>query len=394
MEVIRNARLVSFLTEGYDGETADLLLEDGKISRIVPTGTIPASVPGYDAAGKTVLPGMIDLHMHLYFFTANFDKLAVESLDPNRVILHAAEYAEEMLRQGFTTVRDVGNQFYAGILMREMVKAGHVKGPRIFAAGKCISPSANGNETFPGLYAECNDPASITRICREESAKGVDLLKYMATGAVANARGIPGALITTREELQAVKDAADALYLPVAVHCHGKAGIVLCAEVGVTTIEHASDIDAECTELLLKHGGRTAIVPTLGPIGLMNAGLLGEAVAAKIDPLDQQQEHHPMVEANRAGVLTGWGTDVSLDYFAANPGSEFLLRKLRGYTPEEMLCQATRNSAKILGLEDRLGTIAEGKLADLVIVDGKPDEEINVMTKLPAAVYREGVRYY
>ena len=108
----------------------------------------------------------------------------------------------------------------------------------------------------------------------------------------------------------------------------------------------------------------------------------------------QPVKKHKMLDASRAGILTGWGTDVSQDYYTENPGSEFALRSERGYTNQEILQQATINSAKIIGLEDRLGTVKVGKLADLIVVDGKPDEDISVMYKHPYAVYKEGRRYF
>ena len=200
--------------------------------------------------------------------------------------------------------------------------------------------------------------------------------------------GVPGALLTTKPELQALNDTAEAYGKYAAVHCHSKAGILLCAEVGIHTIEHASDIDDECIERILSHGSHSAIIPTLGPIGLMRSGMLGESIAKKVRETSCEQQK--MLEASRVGVLTGWGTDVSLDYYSSNPGSEFLLRKERGWTAVEMLEQATINSARIIGVDDDLGTIKAGKIADLVIVDGKPDEDITVMTRYPWRILQAG----
>lgn len=393
--LLKNARLLPYLTEGYAGDRADILIENGKISRIMQPGTDTEMTDTIDVSGKTVLPGMFDLHMHLYFYTTDFNKLAVESRDPNMVTLRAVEAAREYLAQGFTTIRDVGNPYYVGLLVREGTAQGLFQGPRVFSAGQCITPTARGNDTFAELYSEANTPGDLVKVCRDQCAHGVDLLKYMGTGSVGGVKGIPGALITTEEELGTVQRVAEEQGVPVAVHCHGKSGIMLCASLGIRTIEHASDIDEECTDLILKKGGKSCIVPTLGPIGLMQEGLLVDAVSKKFEPEKNGQNRiHPMVKASRAGVLTGWGTDVSLDYYSSHVGSEFILRKMRGYTNQEMLMQATINSAKILGVEDKLGTIAEGKLADLLVVDGDPDQDITVMTRRPEAVYKEGVRCF
>jgi imidazolonepropionase-like amidohydrolase len=392
--IFKNARLIPYLTDDYTQDRADVFVEDGCIRRIVPVGTALPDADVFDVNGRTLLPGMFDLHMHLYFFTSDFNKLAIDSANPVNAALHAIESAHEHLSQGFTTVRDCGNQYDIGLFIKAGVEKGLIVGPRVLTTGRIISPTARGNDTFPSLYAIADTSEELVKLCRSESAKGIDFLKYMGTGSVGNVSGIPGALITTLEEMATVQRVAEAQGTYVAVHCHGKQGILLCAQLGIRTIEHASDIDEECTELILRNGNKSAIVPTLGPIGLMQEGLLADAVAKKISPIERTQSLHPMVGASRAGVLTGWGTDVSLDYYTSHVGSEFLLRQLRGYTCEEMLKQATINSAKILGLDKQLGTIAEGKLADLLVVDGNPDEDIFVMTKRPDAVYKEGVRYF
>lgn len=388
--ILKNARLVPYLTEGYEERYGDVIIEGEKIETIVPCAPEAEDCEIYDLQGKTLLPGMIDLHMHLYFFTADFNRLAVESNDQNQVLLHGLSYAKEFLRQGFTTVRDCGNQYDCGLAVRKATESRLIEGPRVYTAGQCITPSALGNDTFPALYDVCNTPQEVYSVCRQQAARGIDLLKYIATGAVANAAGKPGMLITTKEELTALKRASEDLYLPAAAHCHGKEGILLCADVGIATIEHASDIDEECTERILKHSSRSAIVPTLGPIALMMDGRLDEAVSAKIKRMESEEAVHPMVQASRAGVLTGWGTDISKDFFAAHPGCEFLLRKNRGYTEKEILQQATINSARILGISHKLGTIAKGKLADFAVIDGKPDEDISAMERYPAAVFKEG----
>lgn len=393
--ILRNARLIPYLTEGYAGEYADILISDGIIEAIMPPGTAVEDIKSADAGSKTVMPGMFDLHMHLDFFTSDFNAVSVESREPNAVILHAVEAAKEYLSQGFTTIRDVGNPYNVGLLVRDGITRGLFDGPRVFTAGQCITPTARGNDSLPELHVEANSPDELVRVCREQCARGVDLIKYMGTGSVGGVRGVPGALITTERELGTVQRVAEEQGVPVAVHCHGKAGILLCASLGIRTIEHASDIDAECVELILRNGGRSAIVPTLGPIGMMREGLLEEAVAKKFqDGASEPQGVHPMVAASRDGVLTGWGTDVSLSYYASHVGSEFLLRSARGYTNEEMLKQATIDSARILGVDGELGTVAAGKIADLIIVDGKPDIDITAMTHRPAAVYKRGARCF
>lgn len=386
MIVLKNARLVSYLTEDCPLETADIVIDGKEISGIYPTGTDFGDCEKVDLAGKTVLPGILDLHMHLHF-----DTMDSHLKKPYEYIISGISYAEEFLRQGFTTIRSCGDPYGVGFAVRQAERQGIVKAPRIFTSGGFISPTARGGEG-PGTHF-ADGAAELQKACREEYAEGADFLKYMGTGSVASAEGEPGALICTREEMFTLQSMAEALGTYAAVHCHGKSGIMLCAEAGIRTIEHVSYIDDECIELILKKGGKSAIIPTLGPIGLLRGGMFKNAAIAKKAGA-QPVKKHKMLDASRAGILTGWGTDVSQDYYTENPGSEFALRSERGYTNQEILQQATINSAKIIGLEDRLGTVKVGKLADLIVVDGKPDEDISVMYKHPYAVYKEGRRYF
>lgn len=396
MVVIKNARLVSYLTEGWNGGLADIIVEGRQIQQILPAGEteFPCDAEVLDAAGKTVLPGMMDLHMHLYYSTDDY--FALGAMGQNQHLFNSIRSANEFLRQGFTTIRDCGNVFGIGIALRDAVSAGIIKGPRILTAGQCLTPYAKGNGTFPSLYCEVNTPEEILKACRKEYAEGVDFIKYMATGSVANLNGEPGELISSGEEIFALQSAADSLGAYVGVHCHGKEGIRLCAEAGIRTIEHASMIDGDCIDLILQKGGRSAIVPTLDPVVQIHRGYMcGNVPPAISEKIDQVYAHTAnLVEATRAGVVTGWGTDCSFDFFSHNVGYEFDARREIGYTNEEILRQATIDSARILGLQDKLGTLAVGKLADMIVVDGKPDEDISAMYSYPVAVFKEGSRCF
>lgn len=401
MLIIRNARLIPELTGDLSvmmtdkGLMADLVIENGRFKEIAPAGSIEADgAEEMDLGGRTALPGMFDLHMHLYFSSANF--AAVAQKTQNDYVFDSIRYANEMLRQGFTTIRDAGNPYYIGITLRDAINAGVITGPRIYTSGIILTPTAKGNDTFPNLYRELDDPSDLRQAVRAECAKGVDWVKYMATGSVANLTGVPGELITSIEELNALQAEADSRGVPTMVHCHGIDGIRLCAEAGINTIEHASMIDEEAIELILRNQGRTSIVPTLDPVVQMHRGDDCEDMPQIImDKIDEVYSHTgDLVKATRAGILTGWGTDVSMSFFHNNPGYEFDVRSEVGYTNLEILEQATINSARILGVDDRLGTIEKGKLADLVVIDGNPDEDISVMTKLPDLVLREGRRMF
>lgn len=388
MIVLKNARLIPYLTEDYDGEMADIVIKGKSIDAVCKTGRDYGELETVDLKGKTVLPGLLDLHVHLHFSHMDFAELGRKLLYEN--VINALSYAEELLRQGFTTVRTCGDPHGVGFAVKDAAARGVIKGPQVFSCGMYISPTTRGVDYLAHI-ADGTD--ELQKACREEYSQGADFLKYMGTGSVGSETGEPGALISSREELFMLQQMAESLGVHAAVHCHGKAGIMLCAEAGIRTIEHASYIDDECIELILKKGGKSAIIPTLGPIGLMRGGMFKSKVIAEKAGA-QSVKKHKMLDASRAGVLTGWGTDVSQDYFTENPGSEFALRSERGYTNREILEQATINSAKIIGMEKKLGTIKIGKQADLVIINGKPDEDISVMYQYPDMVFREGARCF
>ena len=392
MLVIKNCRLIPELTEGFDGQMADIVVDGKYISEILPAGT--ANYEGaevIDGQGMTVLPGFFDLHAHLMF--KNQDYYASMMRGQNEYLVDCMEYAGVYLKHGYTTIRDCGNDFYAGIAVRDAVSKGVVKGPHIITSGKIISPVAKGNESFGSLYWETDDPADMLHIVRTETAKGVDFIKYMVTGAVLNEGGVPGELITTEEEIRAITDAAEKLGTYVAAHCHGTEGIKLAVKNGIRTIEHASYVDEECVELMLKRKDLIATGPTYSIAytlykELYEGGVLPEFVEKSRAACASMAKSVAMCEA--AGVLVGWGTDLDRQMFERFPGLEFVARNEMGQPNIESLKEATINSAKIIGEDHLRGTIKTGKYADLAIFSGNPDEDMTVMKNLPKYVLREG----
>ena len=389
--IIKNARLLPELTEGYAQEYGDVKVIGNRIEGIYPAASLSAEEGEQvlDACGKTLLPGMMDLHMHLYFHSSNLEAMGKEG--PAEALLHCIEYAKEMLKWGFTTVRDCGSTFNLGVITRDAIADGVLQGPRVFACGKCITPTAKGNDTFPNLYTEVDRPDEMMGIVRKEHVLGTDFVKYMGTGSVANRTGAPGELVTTYEELAALQKAAESVGTYVAVHCHGTEGIKMCAEIGIHTIEHASVMTQECIDLILAHKNRTCLVPTLNPVYEIYESAAGAVPRWLYDKIVLLIEHTAMlVEAERQGCLLGWGTDTSLETFRKIPNYEFYARSKCGFTPMEILKQATINGARILGVEEELGSIRAGKLADLILVDGNPDQDILLMRQLPLMVMKDG----
>lgn len=392
--LIKKARLVKELTEGIGFEgLGDVLIHGNRIKEISPTGTRNYNEDEVlDINGNTLLPGLWDLHAHLYLQsqTCNTDVLTKDVGDE---LFDCFDYAKEYLKQGYTTIRDCGSILDTNILLRNAINRGALKGPRIIACGIIITPTERGNSSFPRLYAEVDGVDELMKVARLELQKGADFLKYMATGAYTNSDGRPGDTIATIGELRAIQEIAEMKNTYVAVHAHGDDGIRKCVDVGIRTIEHGSLISDETIDkMLAQNEPRSFIIPTLSlwdtmlsenPQGLVTNG------SQKLDLVRYSMTRWE--QAYKAGLKLGFGTDITMPEFVNQPGLEFKCRK--NYTNMkdiDLLLQATKYSAEIAGYSDELGTVKEGKIADLIVVEGKPDDDISAMYKLPTVVIRDG----
>lgn len=397
MMLLKNCRLVAQLTEGYDATTADVLLEGNRIAQIKPCGHefgLEADTPVIDLNGRTLLPGFIEMHTHLCYYIYNSFEIA--AVPEGATAFYTYEFAREYLNQGYTTVRDCGSTHNAVVYVRDAINRGTLPGPRLIASGLIVTPTETGNETFPNLYLEADGPDELQKAVRQELKKGNDFIKYMASGAFMNEGGDPGVQIATQQELDAIVAAARLKGTYVAAHAHGTEAIKACIRAGVRTIEHGTFIDDEGIDLL-KGSTESFVVPTAG-IGLY--ALDPENQTEVSDEFYQKTlqyrdaENHSIHSAYRAGLKFGFGSDLDLAAIRSRLGFEFIARK-EYYTFDDIdiLLQATKNSAEICGLGDEIGTVKEGKLADLVIVDGKPDEDIYVLTNPVDHVIRDGVLF-
>lgn len=389
MLVLKNCRLVTELTEGYDGEYADIAVENGIISGIYSQGGAPEG-ESVDMGGKTVLPGLFDLHMHL-----NFDTMDIAYIGSRRVeqsIVDGLSYAQDYLRNGYTFVRDCGMGEHAGQYVRQMIEKGLVKGPHYIHCGACNTPPTAGNAVFGPIYKEFTDPEEAEGIVREDLENGASFVKYMVSGAMMNEGGDPQAMICTEAQLKAMADAAKAHGTYLSCHVHGKPGILACLDNDVYTLEHCSYLDEECIEKFLEKKGKCVMIPTVGIMYGMVKNLSGDVPEFMSQKNGVIYDHAVSMfgKAYRAGVKIGWGSDLDRPTFDMFPGLEFMGRTAFGLSNVELLKMATIDSAEIVHMEHLAGTIKVGKWADFCVVDGKPDEDISAMYKLPAHVFKMG----
>lgn len=217
--VIQNARLLPELSGGYGG-IACVRTEEERITEIAPSITPARSEPVLDARGCTLLPGLIDMHVH--FGVSGGDVLADNFKPLPYRTLEAYQFARRTLDAGFTTVRDVGDVDYMVIALRELINMGKLTGPRIKCSGKILTPVESGNEYFQGMYDECDGVDQVRAACRRQFQRGCDFIKVMASGAISNPGGMPGMTIETEEELTEMVRCARQRGTYVAAHCHGE----------------------------------------------------------------------------------------------------------------------------------------------------------------------------
>jgi len=400
MLIIKNARLLAPLTEGYDLPMADIWMDGGKIIEIREPGWIPqesaavaaATVDGatvIDAQGKTVLPGLIDMHAHVYLKSLDFSK--IKGLGPADSVLNAYQYAREYLKAGYTTVRDCGCMYNVTVAMEEGRKRGELDVPRLISSGQILTPTETGNDTFGELYIEADSPEEVRKAARQQFKLKNDFIKYMVTGSFLNEKGSPGMVIAALDELKAAVEIAEMKESYVCGHAHSAEGIKRAIEAGVRTIEHGVFLDDECIELFLTKPN-CFLVPT-GGITLACEGdteYMSDNLREKAERYFEEERIN-INRAYEAGLKMGFGSDLDMENFVSHVGYEFTARTdYYNFKPMDILLQATKNSAEILKMDDEIGTIKVGKAADLFLADGNPDEDIRVMNKPPVHVIAGG----
>lgn len=378
MRVLRNARIIPELTPGFTDVQADIVVEGEKIVEILPAKTAKGS-DVLDMTGNTVIPGLIEAHLHLDL--SGMDVYEENTMPDAYRAMRALRLAQDNLRKGYTTVRDLGDRNNIVLYVAKAVKEGLVTGPDILASGKIITPTECGNEYFGGMYLEADSPMEFRKAVRKQYQLGADWIKVMATGAVMNPGGTPGEPIIMEDEMRAVCEAANYVGRPVAIHCHGVEGTKMAIRCGVRTVEHSSIMDDECIRMYLATD-QTFPIPTLAP--MTNFVEFSED-KPKFYVEKATQIRKELVESMRAayqaGVKLGWGTDAGVYVGSHGDGIyEFRIRvRDLEFTPKDCLIQATKNNAEILLIDDEVGTIETGKKANLLAVRGNPDEDINAL---------------
>jgi imidazolonepropionase-like amidohydrolase len=369
-----------------------VVVEDGKITAIEPGFRNPAAGDRViDLKQGTLLPGLFDMHVHLtgeYSKTAEIDGYKKNEGD---VAIDGVVYAERTLLAGFTTVRDLGDSYRASIPLRNAINAGKVPGPRIVAAGKSIAstgghadPTNGWARKFPADPGPedgvINSVEDARKAVRQRYKDGSDTIKITATGGVLSIakNGLNPQM--TEEEIRAVVTTARDYGFKVAAHAHGAEGIKRAIRGGVDTIEHGTFMDDEGMKLMKAHG--TFYVPTMSAgrwvfDQAQDPNFFPPVVRPKALAVGPQIQG-TFAKAYKNGVKIMFGTDTGVGKHGDN-AKEFKLMVEGGMPPMEAIRVATSVPAKFLDLDDKTGSIATGKLGELVGVPGDPLKDISVM---------------
>ena len=384
--ILKNCRLLPELSPVSEAATADLEISEGFVVKISCEPLEGETC--FDCEGKTLLPGLIDLHTHISGLRGPGSSTF---RTPMKALVEYADQTRRYLDYGYTTVRDCGSLGRVANFVRDLVCRDVLEGPDIISCGLILIPTeVEESDEIYDMYVNCDSPDEFRKGVRKELAEHADYIKIMASGSAFHPTGILSQPILAREELQAAVDAAALKGSYVAAHAHGDAAVRTCIETGVKTIEHATYIGEETLEILKQTEG-CYLVPTLSAMHVSRPD--GEESSFWLQRLSEMLKFctENIERAYRAGCKLGFGTDSTVTMDQYEQGLEFKFRKEFCHMDNmDILLQATRYSAEIADIGDRVGRIEEGYLADLILVDGNPDEEMSVMYRRPEKVWKRG----
>ena len=381
-------------------EQVTLVIEQGKIARIT-NGYEPAPPGGrlLDWRSRTVLPGLIDCHVHIDHEHSETDLADEVRLEPEDMAFRAAAYARITLRAGFTTVRDLGGTG-VNLALRRAIGKGLAQGPRIVCAGSAIGstgghvdPSGGFNRTHRAALLPAdevaNGPDDCRRAVRKQIQLGADVIKIAATGGVLSHEKDGSRPQFSQAEMEAVVQTAADYGLKVAAHAHGAEGIKRALRAGVASIEHGTLMDDEAIGLFKKTGAYYVPTLTAGHSVADSAkkpGYFPALIAEKAKALGPRMQA-TFSKAYKAGVKIAFGTDAGVYRHGLNY-LEFVYMVEAGMKPMDAIVAATRSAADLLGISTEVGTLEPGKTADVIAVDGDPLKDIAVMGKVAGVVQK------
>ena len=388
--VIYAGRVITDASKPAEGPSTSVVTDD-RITSITPgRAAAPVDAEVVDLGDKTLLPGLIDLHVHLTGDPGG--DYRSEAVDPDEWgVVVGAKNARITLRAGFTTVREAGSAQYTAFSLRRGTAEGLIEGPRIVAAGPALS-IIGGHGDVTGFREDihtvldqgytCTGAVECAEKVRKASRAGADVIKITATGGVLSqqGRGLEGHF--SNAELVSIADTAHSLGLKVMAHAHGARGIESAAAAGIDSIEHGTFADEAALKVMKAKG--TYMVPTLmafeGIRERLGKGIYTPTVETKVR-MTLNDVGKAVGRAKALGVPIAFGTDAGVFEHGRNAG-EFALLVKYGLTPREALASATTVAAKLLSMDGEIGRIAPGMSADMIAVSGDPLTDVTTLEKV------------
>jgi len=385
--------------------TVSIVIDGGHFVDVVAGYVPPADGDELvDLSDETVMPGLMDMHVHLTGELSRTSYMDDFLLNPTDLALKAAYHGRLTLLAGFTTVRNVGDDGMTTVSLRNAIRSGIAVGPRIYTAGRAIGTTGGHADPTSGWCQALqgdpgaregvvNGPDEARKAVRQRYKEGADMIKITATGGVLSMASSGDNAQFTMEELRAIVETARDYHMTVAAHAHGAEGMKRAVEAGVTSIEHGTYMTDEIMALMKKKG--TYYVPTI------LAGVTVAEYAEKDDflpPIVRPKAARigPQIEgtftrAYRAGVKIAFGTDTGVSHHGDN-AREFQLMVTCGMPPMEAIQAATIEAARLLRIDNDLGSVEKGKIADLVAVKGDPLRDISLLEHI-RFVMKDGIIY-
>ena len=393
--VVSAARLLDVRSGRYV-QQPQIEIVDGRISRIGRAGDpLPAGAEHIDLGARTLLPGLIDMHVHLTIDPTLGGYQGLEYTDNFWTVVGVVN-ARRTLRAGFTTVRNLGSAGFDDVALKQAIEAGYIDGPRIVPAtfaigatgGHCDGGGLPPSVTVPNPGA-ADGPDAIRATVRKLRKFGAEVIKFCGTGGVMSKGTTLGEQQYSQEEMQALVEEAHRLGMKVAVHAHGSSGINAAIRAGTDTIEHASLADAESFKLARAQGTWFSM-DIYGSDYILaegeNNGLFAESLQKERQVGRKQRE--TFRDAHAAGVRMVFGSDAGM-YPHGDNARQFGKMVEWGMTPLQAIRAATLDAAEALGRQTDVGALEVGRFGDMLAVDGDPLQDVAVLTR-PAAVVKGG----
>ena len=362
-------------------EHATVLVEGERIVKVAGRNiNIPKDAQKILMDGQMLLPGFIDSHIHICFDCSPDPMASALSESQTMTTLKAANSARQTLLAGVTSVRDMGGKDGIDLGLRQAINSGLIPGPRMIVSGQLICMTG-GHGWQVGL--EANGVDEVRKAARGQVKAGVDIVKLMATGGVLTPAVEPGSEQLTEEELRAGVEEAHKAGKKTATHAMGTRGILNALRAGIDSIEHGVYLDEEAVSLMMERD--VPLIPTLSALfNIASKGIEAGIPAFAVEKTLKVKPFHleSIRMAREAGVRVAMGTDAGTPFniHGENLGElKFLVDC--GFSPLEAIEAGTRIAAQVLGLEKELGTVEEGKLADLILIEGNPLEDIEILAK-------------